>query len=499
MKATDLKYKVLVVGERGLHDTVRRYMPDEDEIALLLCNSEDKARENLAKHAPDLIVADFDLAEFKPIKFLTGLFSNGERRDIIMLAAAPLIEDVVKCMQLGAREFLQLPKENLKLHETLKNFYAHWQKNQKGAAFSARQHERFGVSGIIGDSPQMQNVIQLIKKITSRRWVTVLIRGETGTGKEVVARAIHYGSSAPTLHNNFDKEGRGPNAPFVEVNCTAIPENLLEAELFGYEKGAFTDAKFSKKGLFELAEGGTLFLDEIGDMSLVLQAKLLKAIEEKRFRRLGGTQSIDVKTRIMAGTHTDMEKGIEEGRFRRDLYYRLNVINIFLPALRERGNDILLLARHFLHEYAAEYDAVARKFSAAAEETLMTYDWPGNVRELQHVVERAVMLGDSPVIEVKDIYEALGVEPKPLRAQPQTPHSGATVVASPAGWSRVIEIPPEGISLQEGESKLIEEILRLTKWNKTRASQILGISRPRLSRKIDEYKIEQRQHALEMY
>jgi DNA-binding NtrC family response regulator len=487
LKITEFKYKILVVGERGLHETVRRCLPDEDEIAVLLCNSEEKARENLAKYAPDLIVADFDLAEFKPIKFLTGLFSNpAQRGDIIMLAAAPLIEDVVKCMQLGAREFLQLPKENLKLHETLKNFYSHWQKNQKGAAFSAQQHERFGVQGIIGESAQMQNVIQLIKKITRRRWVTVLIRGETGTGKEVVARAIHYGSSESS-----------PNAPFVEVNCTAIPENLLEAELFGYEKGAFTDAKFSKKGLFELAEGGTLFLDEIGDMSLVLQAKLLKAIEEKRFRRLGSTQSIEVKTRIMAGTHADMEKGIEEGRFRRDLYYRLNVINIFLPALRERGNDVLLLARHFLHEYAGEYNAVARKFSATAEETLMSYDWPGNVRELQHVVERAVMLGDSPVIEVKDIYEALGVEPKPLRALPKTPASGEA--ASASGWSRVIEIPPEGISLQEGESKLIEEILRLTKWNKTRASQILGISRPRLSRKIDEYKIEQRQHAVEAY
>jgi two-component system response regulator AtoC len=488
LKATALRYKILVIGERGLHETVRRCLPDEDEIAVLSCNSEEKTRENLTKYVPDLIVADFDLAAFKPIKFLTELFSNGERRDIIMLAAAPLIEDVVKCMQLGVREFLQLPKENLKLHETLKSFYSHWQKNQKGAAFSAQQHERFGVQGIIGESPQMQNVIQLIKKITSRRWVTVLIRGETGTGKEVVARAIHYGSSETS-----------PNAPFVEVNCTAIPENLLEAELFGYEKGAFTDAKFSKKGLFELAEGGTLFLDEIGDMSLILQAKLLKAIEEKRFRRLGGTQSIEVKTRIMAGTHADMEKAIEEGRFRRDLYYRLNVINIFLPALRERGNDILLLARHFLHEYAGEYNAVARKFSAAAEAALMSYDWPGNVRELQHMVERAVMLGDSPVIEAKDIYESLGVEPKPLRALPKLPASGEDAAASRSRWNRVIEIPPEGISLQEGESKLIEEILRLTKWNKTRASQILGISRPRLSRKIDEYKIEQRQHAVEIY
>jgi DNA-binding NtrC family response regulator len=474
----ELKFRILVIGERGLEEAVRRCWPDEEKIVLLGCSSEEKARESLAQQAPDLIIVDFDLPQLKPIKFLSHLFSIGERREVMMLAAAPLIEDVVKCMQLGARNFLQYPKESQKLHESLKALYSQWEKKQKGEAFGAQQYERFDVRGIIGESPQMQSVIQLIRKIIGRRWVTVLIRGETGTGKEVVARAIHYGSpEAPK------------NAPFVEVNCTAIPENLLEAELFGYEKGAFTDAKFSKKGLFELAEGGTLFLDEIGDMSLVLQAKLLKAIEEKRFRRLGGTQSIEVKTRIMTGTHADLEKGIAEGRFRRDLYYRLNVINIVLPPLRERGKDALLLARHFLAEYSSEYGAPAREFTPEAEAALMSYDWPGNVRELQHVIERAVLLGDSPAINVKAIYEALGLEPR-ATATPTAP------AATPSAWSRVIEIPPEGLSLQDGECKLIEEILRLTQWNKTRASKILGISRPRLARKIEEYKLEvQRGHA----
>jgi len=472
LKSGELKYKILIIGERSLHETIKRCLPDEEEIAVVCCNTEEKAQENLSRHAPDLIVAEFDLPQFKPIKFLSGLFSAGEKRDIVMAAAAPLIENVVKCMQLGAHDFLQLPKESAKLHELLKHFYEQWQRRQKGAAYRAQQHERFGISGIIGESAQMQNVIQLVKKIVSRRWVTVLVRGATGTGKEVIARAIHYDSSETA-----------PNAPFVEVNCTAIPENLLEAELFGYEKGAFTDAKFSKKGLFEVAEGGTLFLDEIGDMSLVLQAKLLKAIEEKRIRRLGGTQSIEVKTRIMAGTHAPLEKNIEEGRFRRDLYYRLNVITINLPPLRERGHDILVLAQHFLNSYAAEYDASTRKFTPAAEQALMSYDWPGNVRELQHVIERAVLLGDSPVIDVKEIYEALGVEP-----HAKVPSISSNGKASE--WSRIIEIPPEGLSLKDGECKLIQEVLRLTKWNKTRAAQILGISRPRLSRKIEEYKIE---------
>ncbi len=343
------QFHLLVIGERGLHESVRRCLPMGEEIDSSCCSEEDQARTSLARQPPDMIVADFDLRQFKPIRFLSDLFNAGERHEVVMVAEAPTIETVVRCMQLGARDFLQLPKENPKLHEIIKRIYSQWQQNQQGAAFQAQQHERFSVTGIIGVSPQMQQVIQLIQKITTRRWVTVLIRGETGTGKEVVARAIHYGSAEAAK-----------NAPFVEINCTAIPENLLEAELFGYEKGAFTDAKFSKKGLFELAEGGTLFLDEIGDMSLVLQAKLLKAIEEKRFRRLGSTQSIEVKTRIMAGTHADMEKGIEAGRFRRDLYYRLNVINLTLPPLRERGKDILLLAHHFVNHYAAEYNATAK-------------------------------------------------------------------------------------------------------------------------------------------
>ncbi|MEK7728157.1 MAG: sigma-54 dependent transcriptional regulator [candidate division KSB1 bacterium] len=464
-------FTILVIGERALQETARRCLPEEEKLELLCCASEEKAQEILGKRTCNMVVADFDLPQFKPIKFLNSLFSAEERHELIMVAEAPAIENVVKCMQLGARDFLQLPRENSKLHEMIKKAYGQWQQNQKGAVFQAQQHERFSVSGIIGECLQMQQMVQLIQKITTRRWATVLILGETGTGKEVVARAIHYGSA-----------GSSAGASFVEVNCTAIPENLLEAELFGHEKGAFTDAKFSKKGLFELAEGGTLFLDEIGDMSATLQAKLLKAIEEKRFRRLGGTHSIEVKTRIMAGTHANLEKGIAEGRFRRDLYYRLNVININLPPLRERGKDILLLARHFLNAYATEYATIACKFSPTAEEALMSYDWPGNVRELQHVVERAALLGDNAVIDVREIYEALGLEPRPQTAR-------TTTAAPTSEWNRVIEIPPEGLSLQEGESKLIQEILRLTKWNKTRASQILGISRPRLARKIEEYHI----------
>ncbi len=468
-----MKFQVLVAGGRELQNAVATCFAENPEAALWQCSTEEKLKEALARTpAPDLILIDFDLHQLKPLKLLSQLLATGEKRNVVLVAAAPAIEDVVKCLHLGASDFLQYPREKAKLQTALRDAFARWEKNQKGAAFGAQLHDRFDVQGLIGESPQMQQVVQTIKKISQRRWVTVLIRGETGTGKELVARAIHYGSAETPA-----------NAPFVEVNCTAIPENLLEAELFGYEKGAFTDAKFSKKGLFEIAEGGTLFLDEIGDMSLLLQAKLLKAIEEKRIRRLGGTQSLEVKTRIMAGTHAHLEKAIEEGRFRRDLYYRLNVITLALPPLRERGRDILVLAHHFLAAYAREYQTPAQKLTPAAEQALMQYDWPGNVRELKHVLERAVLLSENAAIDVPDIHEALGVEPRPRAASPKLAEGALP-------WSRAIEIPPEGLSLRDGECRLIEEVLRLTKWNKTRASQILGISRPRLARKIEEYKIQ---------
>lgn len=453
----------------------------QEAAAEILCtSSEEKAHASIQNFVPDLIILDFDVPRFKPIKFLADLFRAGEAYNVVAVAADPAIETVVKCMQLGVRDFLQYPNETHKMHNLLNQLLVDWQKSRTGQAFQEQQRERFDLAGIIGESPAMCQVIQLVRKILDRPHVTVLIRGETGTGKEVVARAIHYGRMSSHSSPSATPGKPQPAGGFVEVNCTAIPENLLEAELFGYEKGAFTDAKLSKKGLFELAEGGTLFLDEIGDMSLVLQAKVLKAIEEKCFRRLGGTARIHVNTRIIAGTNADLEQRIAEGRFRRDLYYRLNVINVVLPPMRERNGDIVLLARHFLARCAEDYATPAHKFTPAAEEFLKNYYWPGNVRELRHVIERVALFCETSEINAKDIEEALGLAAPPPPAAPVH-----------AEKRFVIEIPRDGLSLKESECRLIEETLRLTKGNKTRASQILGISRPRLSRKIDEYKIAQ--------
>jgi transcriptional regulator with GAF, ATPase, and Fis domain len=308
----------------------------------------------------------------------------------------------------------------------------------------------------------LQQVLAMVAKIIQRQWITVLVRGETGTGKELIARTIHYNSSTQTQ-------------PFVEINCSTIPEPLLEAELFGYEKGAFTDAKSRKKGLFELAENGTLFLDEIGEISLAVQVKLLKAIEEKTIRRLGGTEDIQIKTRIIAATNRDLQAAMQENLFRQDLYYRLNVLTLQLPPLRERGDDVLVLARHFLSRFAEEYGSALTGFTSEAEALLKSYHWPGNVRELKHTLERVVLLAGGNIATDKAIAEAIESDTPMLLAKSRD----LTNVT--------IEIPPAGISLDEAQKQLIEKVFEQTGWHKRRTCKALKISRPRLDRIIKKY------------
>ena len=304
----------------------------------------------------------------------------------------------------------------------------------------------------------------MISKIVKRKWITVLINGETGTGKELIARTIHYQTCR-------DDE------QFVEINCSALPETLLESELFGYEKGAFTDAKTSKKGLFELAQNGTLFLDEIGEISLQMQVKLLRALEEKKIRRVGGIQDIRINTRIITATNRDLKAAIKEGKFRSDLFYRLNVIHIAVPPLRERGKDIVMLADFFLKHFVQEYESSIQSFSKEALDFMCSYYWPGNVRELKHSIERIVLLSDNTVISRRDMEQTIQSEtPIEMSSKPQTDYLQ-------------LEIPPEGITLEDAEKSVINMVLQKTGWNKRRTCRILKISRPRLDRKIDKFQL----------
>lgn len=463
------KFNILIAGDSDFQEDIRRQL-FKLQSTLHSAASNQQIFDLIAQHPPQLIVIQFDAPALVPFQILDELAVRPGEPVIVMLAANPSTEAVVKCLKMGAREFLQYPEDLYKLPEIAARLSSRGASPERHDTPPGLEARHPGLDFIIGNCEKMVQVKKMVARMTKLKWVTVLILGETGTGKEVIARAIHDISTTLSHEGNF-----------VEVNCTAIPENLLEAELFGYEKGAFTDAKNRKPGLLELAEGGSLFLDEIGDMSLNLQVKLLKAIEEKKFRRLGGTIDLQVNTRIIAGTNSDLKRAAADGRFRQDLYYRLNVMNIELPPLREREGDILLLAQHFLQQFSQAYETPITEFASGAKDLLSHYSWPGNVRELRHVVERAVLLAEQSRIEAADIRSALGIsQPVPVAAAPP-PRSDHRIE---------IPIPVEGMSLKEGEKRLIEEVLKLTKWNRSKAAEILGVSRPRLRRKIDEYHID---------
>ena len=314
----------------------------------------------------------------------------------------------------------------------------------------------FGFDRIIGRSRALNEAIALARTIAQARLASVLLVGETGTGKELFARGIHY-------------EGPNPSGPFVAVNCAAIPESLLESELFGHEPGAFTGAAGRKLGLMELAMGGTLFLDEVHHLPRVLQPKLLRVLEERTLRRVGGTHEIAVACRVIAATNHSMEEAVAKGEFRDDLFYRLNVLRVEIPPLRLRGGDVELLARHFIGELAREHDRPSKELTDAAIELLVAHEWPGNVRELKNVIERAVVLGGAdPELDARHLV-----------LQRRTAAAGQRAIGE-------IAIPPEGKTLQQVEREAVQLTLRLTNGNQSHAARLLGISRPTLARIIRE-------------
>ena len=348
----------------------------------------------------------------------------------------------------GAADYFALPPDLNALRGLIEERARRFTARASGQRLTAAEQSAYDFQRIIGSSPALRSALDRAARIIPRDRATILLTGETGTGKELMARAIHY-------------NGPRASAPFVEINCTAIPVNLLESELFGHERGAFTDARAAKPGLFEAADGGTLFLDEIGDLPIELQGKLLKVLEEKRVRRVGAVRTRDVDVRIIAATHVDLAEAVRRGRFREDLFYRLAVIPIHLPPLRERGRDVLLLTDHFIRTLAAQYDLPHPSVPRALEHALLVHTWPGNVRELRNSLERALLLGDGQ-LDPKDLF------PGPSVHQP----SGSSGIPFPA-------------SLAEIERAAAQAMLEHMDGNKVAAAQALGISRSRLYRRLD--------------
>jgi len=421
---------------------------------------------------PDAVVLDFNLPGINGLEALARVHAFDGGLPVIMITGHGSVELAVDAMKAGARDFLTKPVALGKLKLLIDKAFDEKQRDSALDYYQRREADASDLTSLFGDSPPMLALKQTLRQLLDAESQlqdsaapAVLVLGETGTGKELVARALHF-------------NGPRRDKPFVELNCASIPAQLLESELFGYERGAFTDARERKLGLVETAEGGTLFLDEIGDMDLSLQAKLLKLLEEKTVRRIGSLRDQRVDVRIVAATHRPMETLVREGNFRADLYFRLCVFQLTLPPLRDRGADILTLARHFVALHAARYGKRPPVLSSAAEARLLAHSWPGNVRELRNALEQAVLLAAGPVIDATQLSLATGV----VAAPTAVPIEATEQPAAPTAVAQ-----PGAQTLEELERRALLDALRETGWNVSRAARLLGVSRDTLRYRIDKF------------
>lgn len=403
----------------------------------------------------DLIMLDYKLPDCTGVEVLRKVRQVDTDVVVIMMTAYSTIESAVEAMKLGAFDYLTKPFDMEQLLRTVAKSLETTKLRREVRELRRHMVHDYGIDRIIGKHACMQELFETINRVTASGASTIFLRGESGTGKDLVARVIHYNSD------------RAPR-PFMNITCTAISETLLESELFGHEKGSFTDAKAQKKGLFELADGGTLFLDEVGDMPPGLQAKLLRFLEDRTFRRVGGTAEISVDVRVVAATNRDIGAAVQEGKFRSDLLYRLDVITIDLPPLRERGDDVVLLAKHYVTRFAADFRKPITELDSSAEEALKSYAWPGNVRELRNAMERAVLLSKGTTLTSDDLV--LG------RTHQQGDHP-------------TFLLPPGGISQSELENELVRQALARADKNQTRAAKLLGLTRDAFRYRLEKLEL----------
>jgi len=450
--------KILIVDDEPHVLELLSVALEDEGYRILVANNGREALCQLKKEQPQVVLLDIRMPDVDGLEVLRQIKQINKATSVIMMTAYGAMETVLEAIQLGAYDYLTKPLDLKKVRLLIRRALEAQKLAQEVASLRLKLKEKYQLENIVGTHPKMLEVYKMMARVVDNK-ATVLIMGETGTGKEVVARAIHF--------NGLLKEG-----PFVAIDCASLPSDLLESELFGHEKGAFTGAIAQKMGKFELADKGTLFLDEVGNLTLATQAKLLRFLQEKKIERVGGTRPIELEVRVIAATNLDLEKAVQEGSFREDLYYRLNVVTMPLPPLRERRNDIPLLVEHFLQKYESEFKGKVKYVAPETMDLLTSYNWPGNVRELENVIERAIVIGKTEGILVEDL---------PLRIQKLASGTDLDISSEKIPFEQRVE---------NFEKKLIIDALEKASWIQTKAAELLGTNRSTIRYKMKKYGIK---------
>jgi len=451
-----MKPVVLVVDDEPLQRQIMKTILDAEGYETHTAASGREALALIGRLPPDVVLTDLMMEGMDGIELLEALPEAPVAPAVIIITAHGTISSAVDALKRGAFDYLTKPLDKDKILFTVRKACERVDILKENARLRQALFDRFRMEGIVGRSPRMQEVVEVLKRVSSSP-ATVMIRGESGTGKELVARAVHY---------NSPRKSR----PFTALNCAAIPENLFESELFGHEPGAFTGATSRREGLLEMSNGGTLFLDEIGDMPMTMQSKLLRVLQNREVRRVGGKETFKVDVRIISATNKDLEKEVEQGNFREDLYYRLNVVFIELPPLRERSEDIPVLVEHFLHKYNAEFGKRIREIRPDALQALIDYRWPGNVRQLEAVIERAILLNDGDTVNLRDISRLL--------------HS-----RKPESRS-LFDLPEDGLDFEQLERELILKAMKRTGGVATKAAKLLRMNYKAFLYRLEKFGIK---------
>src|SRR5499425_1671639 len=431
------------------------------------------------QESPDLVLLDVRMPDMNGIQVLEQIKKAPDAPPVIMITADPQLDDVKNALKLGAYDFIGKPLDFDELRVTIENALEANRLRTEVRSLRGEVRRHTGYHDFVAVAPKSVELMNFVQKVAASEASTILIQGESGTGKDLVAKAIHYQSARK-------------NKPLVAINCSAIPETLMEAELFGHERGAFTDAKAMKKGLFEVADGGSLFLDEIGELSPLLQAKLLRVLEDQVIRRVGGVRDMQVNVRVIAASNRDLEKAVREGHFRQDLYYRLAIIAIFIPALRERKEDVLPLVDFFIDWYNRKFKKSIRGISPETRRLLLAHNWPGNVRELKNSIERAMILEDEPILRPVYLPFAVGHAARGGLTAFEASSGPTTDGGKQLPNGRVLPrlyIPEEGTSLEEVERAMVELAMRQANNNQTQAARLLDISRDALRYKLKKFEL----------